>query len=338
MITIPLTADALSTTRFAVSPLMHAVAVLHPYRSSRKDASPLPGGEVSELLRARHLRLLAAVRRAVAVFTPVFCAPVFLTPPAAAGRTPEPQEDLHRVATAPSELVTWQISSLLAGRWQRNCVDIIALRTLREAAERGEGDFADRLARELHEFWTQHLARTWSSASGHAAEDISVRTRLLADYGIGAVLDSLHEDVGYSDGAVHLAASHNARIPSAPSLVLFPSAFAHKDILNVDGRGGRSVYLTYPTRDMSSDRRGSVTDRPQARGVGPTRFELLADLDVPRTTTELARLHQLSPSTVSYHLTHLRQAGLVARTRVHNAVYYQRGGASGGLTHLPPVD
>jgi len=58
--------------------------------------------------------------------------------------------------------------------------------------------------------------------------------------------------------------------------------------------------------------------------LGARRAALLGDLDVPRTTTELAARHLLSPATVSYHLGRMRAAGLVARRPDGHAVRYER--------------
>ncbi|MGH3739678.1 MAG: ArsR/SmtB family transcription factor [Micromonosporaceae bacterium] len=48
---------------------------------------------------------------------------------------------------------------------------------------------------------------------------------------------------------------------------------------------------------------------------GDTRARLLADLDGPRSTAELSTRHDVAPSTVSYHLRVLHQAGLITRHR-----------------------
>ncbi|GHD98281.1 hypothetical protein GCM10010339_04830 [Streptomyces alanosinicus] len=58
--------------------------------------------------------------------------------------------------------------------------------------------------------------------------------------------------------------------------------------------------------------------------IGQARFLLLSDLGSPCTTTELARRHHMSASTVSYHLLRLHRVGLLHRTREGSKVYYQR--------------
>ena len=58
--------------------------------------------------------------------------------------------------------------------------------------------------------------------------------------------------------------------------------------------------------------------------IGRTRAAILRRLDVPMTTTQVARdLHQ-SPSTVSEHLTVLRGNGLLISWRAGRGVLYRR--------------
>jgi len=324
VITISLSANGLAATRFAVSPLMQAATVLHPHRPRTTAAGSLSYTEVSRVLRDHRLQLLAAVRQLVHAFEPVFYSPVFLTPPAAGGRTPEPDEDLHRVASAPGRVVAWQLSGLLNVQPGHSHAHLAAHRILREAAERGEGDFADRLARELDTFWLRGLSRTWPAVAIRAADDIALRTRLLADRGLGHALGSLHDAVLYNNGALHLTDRHTAEVPAHENLVLFPSPWAHSWLLSVDPQRRRPVYLIYPTSPSTASAPAGRPDRVQKTPTRLTREVLLAGLDLPRTTTQLAAAHHLSPSTVSYHLALLHRAGLITRVRERNSVYYQR--------------
>ncbi|WP_220377944.1 ArsR/SmtB family transcription factor [Streptomyces inhibens] len=108
-------------------------------------------------------------------------------------------------------------------------------------------------------------------------------------------------------------------------ITLFPSALAHSWLVSVDPWQERGIYLIYPTRRPNGpDRSARGTDPLLGSVIGHSRSALLADLDVPRTTTQLADRQHLGSSTVSYHLTHLLRAGLVTRVREGSRVYYQR--------------
>lgn len=63
---------------------------------------------------------------------------------------------------------------------------------------------------------------------------------------------------------------------------------------------------------------------PMAQLIGPTRARVLEVLDVSRTTTELARVLELTPATASRHATVLREAGLVSSRRQGNRVLHTR--------------
>jgi len=63
---------------------------------------------------------------------------------------------------------------------------------------------------------------------------------------------------------------------------------------------------------------------------------MLADLDAPRSTTELSRRLSLSPATTSHHLTALRDAGLVSARREGRSVLYARTGLGDALAGRSP--
>ncbi|MEV4134085.1 helix-turn-helix domain-containing protein [Dactylosporangium sp. NPDC049742] len=66
------------------------------------------------------------------------------------------------------------------------------------------------------------------------------------------------------------------------------------------------------------------------------RAVLLTDLDVARSTAELATRHALAASTVSYHLRALHRAALVTRHRDGRHVLYRRTERAARLLELPP--
>ena len=58
--------------------------------------------------------------------------------------------------------------------------------------------------------------------------------------------------------------------------------------------------------------------------VGRTRAQLLAALDAPRTTSDLARQFEVTLGAVSQHLAVLYGNGLVSRSRLDGSVLYRR--------------
>ncbi|WP_327690117.1 winged helix-turn-helix domain-containing protein [Streptomyces tubercidicus] len=139
------------------------------------------------------------------------------------------------------------------------------------------------------------------------------------------LLSALRREIAYRSGTLHLASEHRIEVSGTTDLTLFPSAVAHSWLISVDPWQERGIYLIYPTRSaLGPDRMADGAAPPMGSVLGHSRSTLLAGLDLPRTTPQLADRHHLSPSTVSYHLSHLLRAGLVSRVRERNRVYYRR--------------
>lgn len=90
--------------------------------------------------------------------------------------------------------------------------------------------------------------------------------------------------------------------------------------------------LLYPPRGVATLWEASSAD-PGALGVllGELRARVLAELDPPASTTELARRLDTSPAGVSAHLSVLRRAGLAAPQRSGRSVLYARTAAGEAL-------
>nr|WP_306454453.1 winged helix-turn-helix domain-containing protein [Streptomyces sp. TLI_235] len=84
--------------------------------------------------------------------------------------------------------------------------------------------------------------------------------------------------------------------------------------------------LRYPPRGVATlwERREREPSRALAAVLGRTRALLLAELDEPASTGELARRTGVTPGGVSQHLGALREAGLLDAHRVGRQVLYAR--------------
>ncbi|MFE6225981.1 MarR family transcriptional regulator [Streptomyces sp. NPDC057854] len=332
MIRLELDADAVARTRFAVSPLMQAGAALHPHAAVRNGPHRLTGSAVGGVLERRGLHLIAAIRSHVGGYVPDF-----MTPGHAAGPRPDLMAELHHVATTPTEVVARQLGRMLD---HTDHTDRDAngpeprLAGLRRYVERGEREFSERIAREMHAFWESCLAPAWPALRSRAEADVEARARLAATSGLGTALSSLHPAVTYRTGRLLVAADRRLDVRDAGSLLLFPSPLATSWLLSVDPWRERGVFLIYPAAVRPPARRPSGecgADEALGRLVGRARLPLLMDLATPRTTTELAARHHMAASTVSYHLTRLHRAGLVTRTREAHRVYYERSARASAL-------
>lgn len=310
MITYRFTVADLAAMRFAVSPLWEVVqsiglladpsaAAVHlpwlRHIAGRVDRTRL--GPMVDLVPARGYR------------------PDFLTPPPSSPLAAFDDEFATLGATPLDQVVhdmtvfAEQVSVSVAAPW--------LLDPARELA---------RACATIREYWQLAVQPVWDRVRALLEADIAYRARRLTARGPHAVLSNLHRTVSWRDGALSVATHKDEDVElDGRGLLLVPSAFSvHRPA--AISRYPWQPTVIYPARGVGLLwNRG---DRPAADGLahvlGPTRAALLTDLDAPRSTTELARRHGLSPPTVSEHLTALRGAALVTGTRVARQVLYVR--------------
>ncbi|WP_330460596.1 DUF5937 family protein [Streptomyces sp. NBC_00820] len=197
------------------------------------------------------------------------------------------------------------------------------LRLLDEAPEAT----LEKVAAEIECYWELALAPYWARIRKLLEADVFHRARQVAEHGSARVLSELHETVRWDDGTLHLVRRHCAltRDEAGSGLLLVPSTFAWPRVMT------RAVspdppQLAYPARGIGNlwePRATSATDAV-AVVLGRSRTLLLAELDTPSSTTQLAQHSGLSAAGVSQHLTALRNAGLVTAHRSGRSVLYAR--------------
>ncbi|MFJ3584351.1 DUF5937 family protein [Streptomyces sp. NPDC090127] len=210
----------------------------------------------------------------------------------------------------------------------------LRLRLLREAPDVA----LEKVTDEIEAYWEIALAPYWARIRRLLEADVFHRARQVAEHGSARVLSELHETVRWDDGTLRLVRRHCAltRDEVGSGLLLVPSAFAWPRVLT------RAVapdppQLAYPARGIGSlwePRTSSATDAVAAV-IGRSRTLLLAELDTPTSTTELAAHCGLSAAGVSQHLTALRNAGLVTAHRAGRSVLYARTSVADALLTPP---
>ncbi|MEU2871996.1 helix-turn-helix domain-containing protein [Streptomyces olivoreticuli] len=256
--------------------------------------------------------------------------PDFITPQPT-GHFDGVETELHQVATASTSCVAREMNTLLHGApWGQVCNALP--RNLRDTVELGEHSFAQRIAEELDLLWQRMLAPHWPTLISQSERDIGRRAELTARHGLTTTLGSLHRRVAFHDGVLALSGPFQTELEATAPLILVPSAVAVDGIAaGIDLSGARGPYLVYPAhRPRQADR---TAGPPLSEVLGHTRLELLQGLGRPRSTTELAGLHHLTPATVSYHLTRLHRAGFLTRFRDGHRVLYQRSPQASRLLH-----
>ncbi|MCY0927371.1 DUF5937 family protein [Streptomyces sp. H27-H1] len=196
----------------------------------------------------------------------------------------------------------------------------------------------EKVTDEIQTYWELALAPYWPRVRQLLEADVFHRARQVAEHGSAHVLNELHDTVSWDSGTLRMVRRHCAltRDQTGAGLLLVPSAFAWPRILT------RSVapdplQLAYPARGIGTlwEPRATKASDAVAAVLGRSRTMLLAELDTPASTTQLARHSGLSAAAVSQHLTALRDAGLVTGHRAGRSVLYARTAIADAL--LTPV-
>jgi DNA-binding transcriptional ArsR family regulator len=321
VIRIVLRPQTVAHTRFVVSPLLELSSALMLLVRAR-------AGEPPHAVRLR--RLLARVSTAIAdhrlelldalampMYVPDFMCPHPLEP------EPDIDQELRRVAQAPLSRIRAEMRIVVTGRPRANLSGHPLAPVLTDALAAGERAFAERVAGELGKLWRATLAADWPVVRAELESDVRRRAGLLARQGVAGLMSSLNSQVSWHGDEVHVVSRYDTAVTWGESMILVPTAAAERMAVLVDPIDDqrREPVLCYPLDDqpvpVESGQGGDTL-------LGATRNALLGDLETARTTTELARRHQLSPSAISYHLSILHRSGMVSRSRTGSAVLYQR--------------
>ncbi len=306
----------MAQTRFAVSPMWEVVTSYRLLHSARE--TPL------------HRRWTAQVRPRLAesgldrgwlsvLIPPDGYLADFLNP-TPADPFPTLADELAAIRRSPVDRVHVELDMLATERDHSRSARVRLLRQDPQAA-------LEKITEEIGLYWELALAPYWDRIRRLLEADVFHRARQVAEYGAGRVLGDLHESVTWDAGTLHLVRRHCSltRAETGSGLLLVPSAFAWPRVLT------RSVLpdppqLAYPARGIGTlwEPRTTGSTEAVAAVLGRSRTHLLAELDTPASTTELAARCGLSTPGASQHLTALRDAGLVSAHRAGRSVLYAR--------------
>ena len=306
--------DDPARVRFAESPIWETMSalrvLLEPHR--RRYHLPWLDSVRPELDRLDLWPLLALSPRNG--WTPDFLSP------APAGPATDIADQLAQVRATPPRQVAQEVRRSLTERsgdpaaeaaW-RLLDDPVATRTV--------------LADLLEQCWRLLIAPHWPRLRDLLQADVRYRTQMLGDYGLERVLADLHPRARWTGRAIVVdrAGAERHRLAGA-GLLLMPSVFVWPSLAAVVDPPARPA-LVYPARGIAELWQPTHTRHSAALAslLGRTRAALLESLAEPASTDTLARRHGLAPSTVSEHLTVLRNARLITRRRHRHAVIYQQ--------------
>jgi Family of unknown function (DUF5937)/Helix-turn-helix domain len=301
----------LANVRFAISPLME----LH--RSVR--ALDDPGAQ------AIHLPWIAATRASTreldlellrTLQPPGVYTPDFIHPPPRSPLT-ELDDELAEMLATPGEEVRAEVEYV----YRRTGEPEI----LRPFLEEPDAAIAS-LAEVIREYWGLALEPHWDRLRGLLRGDVLYRGRRLADGGARLLFADLHPEARFEEDELRIDKSWQAtRTLDGRGLLLVPSAFTWPVISAITEPPWQPT-LIYPARGVGLLWEPGETATPQALRalLGRRRAAVLAALDAPRPTAEVAQRLGLSSPSVSQHLGVLKAAGLVDASRVGRLVLYAR--------------
>lgn len=280
---------------------------------------------------ALHLPWVTAVRGrlagmplgpALALLPPRGYIPDFLTPPPTSPLA-ELDDELAAMRATSSEQIRKEIRRFL-GRRRPPEVLVPFLEQPRRAVRA--------LAAAFETYWDAVLAEFWPRIRGVLDGDVAYRARRLAQGGQEALFADLHPIISFGRDRVRVDNPWDASVSlQGRGLLLVPSAFAWQRPASIVDPPWQPS-LTYPARGVATlwDSGAHAPDGLE-RLLGHTRARLLAILDQPRSTADLARLLEVTPGAVSQHLGVLRAAGLVTARREGRAVLSVRTPAADEL-------
>ena len=327
MTVLRFTADALSRSRFALSPLAETVAaaaVLH-----RGEVQPWTrrwAAAAAPAFRAA-TRAHPLLREVIALTASTRWLPDYITRPPLAGMATRFEDEIAEIASLDDDLVRADLERAGQDTPFRRLPAALTV-------ELDRGDLGPRTAAGLRVMWRSCVEPDWARRRTLLDRDVMARAGLLATDGWAAALEGLHNQVAWV-GPDRIRVNHypgRELSPGPQGLLLVPITFGHgwMGLRNRD-----QIAVVYPAR-------GTVLhDQPTpdlAALLGPNRAKLLTTLTTPGSPSQLAVQLDLPLGSVGRHLRILLASGLVTRTRVGRRVHYQRSQLGDSLLHHRVLD
>ncbi|WP_413249779.1 helix-turn-helix domain-containing protein [Sinomonas flava] len=317
---ITLTHEDLTRVRFEASPLWETVTSLRALQAG----TPLHRPWVTEARRRITASGDALAREHLRLLTTLVQPQGFI----ADSLTPTPErgdsfaDALDAVAAVPGELWLRDLGYL-----ERRKPTGTILATLEEL--RADIDAAvPRIVAALRWYWATAVEPYWPRLRSVLLADIDSRLEELSHYGIQEVFKTLHPSVRPTETGLEITRGCEATDLPEPGrgLILVPNAFVWPNtlVLNI---APFVPTITYAPRGVGRlwEATRETRESPISRLLGRTRAQILAQLDVPMTTTQLACALDLAAGTVNAHLKVLAESGLTEPVRAGREVFYQRG-------------
>jgi DNA-binding transcriptional ArsR family regulator len=311
MIELRMAPGDFSQLRLAYSPLSEAINSLYMLRTGRVQALHARWAETArEQLRDLDSALLQAIVPPVGFV---------LTPPIDLNGANTIEHQLKLLADWPPRLLRAELESL----WQGRPMPAAARQVI---ADGPAG--ARRVAMALGTYWNAVVAPHWDRMRAVLDADIAYRAQQVTLGGISALLKDLHPQLQLHQSTIRIDKTGDRNYDlEGNGLLLIPCVFAGSCLMFDPGSLGLPT-IDYRPRGLGNvwDSNGSTPHGGDPLGdlIGPSRTAILRNVELPRTTTDLARELSLSGATVSVHLSILKRCGMVTSWRCGRRVLYQR--------------
>jgi DNA-binding transcriptional ArsR family regulator len=310
MIKIILCAEALNRVRLTYSPLWEVICSIRVLAHPSEHNLHAPWGTwARRRIDAELMDLLSGLMPTPKLF------PDFLTPPPGVQRR-SLQTELAELAAIDPAIAKDELERCWDGRPPAS---IRALLSDPMAAMQS-------LSVSLEQYWQQLLSPVWSELRRVVTADLAYRADELASTGLHHLLNHVHPKVSFNGEDLMVRSQFDVtRQAGTSGLVLVPCVFAWPDVLIVDTEP-YPVTISYTPRGAGTlwQTRRETRTRPAAKLIGRSRAEILALLDMPLTTSQLAEQTEMSQPAVSQHLAVLRNSGLIEARRSGRMVFNTR--------------
>lgn len=313
MIEFKLSIDVMGNTRFAFSPLAEVGSSLRLLGEPRPAHLHGPWlRQVRERLAGLDLDLLLAIA------PPGKWAPNFLFPRATGPHTTLADQLAVVLTLSPDELRR-DLETVWSGRELPR-----PARRVIDAGPRGPGLICE----AIWNYWDAAIAPYWVRICGVLEDDVSYRASMSLRGGLFDLLNDLHPEVNLDADRLTIdKPQHGDSTYQGALLTLVPSVFVWPRLivghetpgafeLTYAARGVGRVWEGVEPREQAEDRLGAL--------LGRTRATILALVEVPMSTTQIARNLGQSPGSISQHLSILRESGMVVSWRTGRSVLYRQ--------------
>ncbi|HEY4018934.1 MAG TPA: DUF5937 family protein [Pseudonocardiaceae bacterium] len=321
MIRLRFGVEDLGLVRFAFCPAWEAVI------SVRTLATASPNGLYGPWLRQVRPRLAEVedLELLQALVRPTGYLPDFLHP-TPSRRVTSFEAGLASVAAADPAIVVAELDHLAQHRVAQQGPGRARRQALLDELTAAPEAALVRIVTALRAYWRVAVAPYWPRMRAVLDADLAFRLGELATGGVREVFRTLHPSVGFDKDTLRVVKYYEGTAELGNrGLLLIPCVFAWPDVIvrTADPQPAVS-YTPRGVGRLWENPAGEPEGSSLAGVLGNTRAAILAQLDLPMSTTHLASQLELAAPTVNVHLKALHQAGIVSSHRDGRNVVYER--------------